>query len=223
VSATLLAIIGHTSFALTALSFYLRDILLLRALAIVSGLVGMVYNYFVPGGPLWLVLFWLAVFISINTVRIVGIFAERRAVSFTDDEAELYETIFRSLSPVEFMKLMRIATWRTADPGFAFTEQGQPLEGLKLLFNGEVAIERDGKEVDRGHDGAMIGEISFIQGGAATATVTAALPCRYIFWPIADLQKLLARNPTLDIAMKHVFSMDLSKKLIGRKGDTDRA
>ena len=41
----------------------LRDMILLRSVAIVSGLVGMVYNYMVPGGPLWLVIFWLGVFI----------------------------------------------------------------------------------------------------------------------------------------------------------------
>ncbi len=58
----------------------------------------------------------------------------------------------------------------------------------------------------------MIGEISFLQGRAANATVSATEPCRYIFWSGEDLQKLLHRNPGMDIAMKHVFSIDLMRK-----------
>ena len=81
---TLLDLVGHTSFLLTALSFYVRDMVLLRILAIGSGVVGVGYNYFLPAGPLWLVIFWLTVFVLINLTRIVGIVFERREVSFTD-------------------------------------------------------------------------------------------------------------------------------------------
>ena len=203
---TLLDLAGHFSFALSALSFALRDMLLLRGLAIASGIVGIGYNYSIPAGPLWLVIFWLGVFVAINGFRIVGIFAERRAVSFSDEEAELHETLFRDFSAVEFMKLMRVGEWRSAPQGHSFAEQGGNIEGLKLLYNGEVAVVRDG---------AMIGEMSFLRGGAATATVTATRPCRYVYWPKDALRKLLARNPSMDIAMKHVLSMDLTRKLAG--------
>ena len=39
-SLTLLDAVGHVSFLLTALSFFVRDMIVLRGLAIVSGLVG---------------------------------------------------------------------------------------------------------------------------------------------------------------------------------------
>jgi CRP-like cAMP-binding protein len=84
---------------------------------------------------------------------------------------------------------------------------------LKLLYNGEVVVERDGAEIVRARDGAMIGEISFIRGGAATATVSAAKPCRYVSWSGDELRKFLQRYPSMDVAMKHVFSVDLMCKL----------
>ena len=209
----LLDVVGHASFLLTAVSFYVRDMLLLRSLAIIAGLVGIGYNYLIPVGPLWLPIFWLSVFISINTVRIVGIVLDRRSIAFNDEEAELLGTVFQNFSPVEFMKLMRIGEWRDAETGEQLAAQGDMLGGLKLLFNGEVVVERDGAEVGRARDGAMIGEISFIQGGAATATVVATKPCRYVAWSGEELQKLLHRNPGMDIAMKHVFSLDMMRKL----------
>ena len=160
-------------------------------------------------------IFWLAVFIAINSFRIVGIIVEHRSIDFSEEELELHETVFQSFSSVEFMKLMRIGEWRVAESGHWFVQQGNTIEGLKLLFNGEVVIERGGKEVGRVRDGSMIGEMSFIQGGAATATVTSTRPCHYIVWPKDKLRQLLKRNPSMDIAMKHVFSMDLTRKLAG--------
>lgn len=208
-----LDLIGHTSFLITALSFALRDMMALRVFAIVSGLIGIAYNYWIPAGPLWLVIFWLSVFIAINVVRIVGIVLERRTVEFTDEEAELRETVFPNFSPVEFKKLIRIGDWEQAGKGEVLAEQGNIIGGLKLLYNGEVIVERDGAEIGRARDGAMIGEISFIQGGPATATVSATKPCRYVAWSGDELRRLLNRNPSMDIAMKHVFSVDLMRKL----------
>ena len=80
---------GHATFALTAFSFYVRDILLLRSLSIVAGLVGVPYYFFVAGGPNWLVIFWLFVFMLINGIRIVHLLIERKRVSFSEAEREL--------------------------------------------------------------------------------------------------------------------------------------
>ena len=217
---TLVEFIGHLAFLLTAISFYLKDILLLRFLAIVSALVGIGYNYFLPVGPLWLPIFWLGVFTAINLWRIVGILTERYSIQFNEDEQELYETIFKDFSPVEYMKLIRIAEWRDAAEGLVFASEGEAVDGLRLLFSGEVSVARDGNEIGRARDGALIGEMSFIQGGDASATVTAAVPCRYVFWPEEALRGLLRRNPNIDVAMKHVFSLDLTRKLTGSNEGT---
>ena len=217
---TLVEFIGHLAFLLTAISFYLKDILLLRFLAIISALVGIGYNYFLPVGPLWLPIFWLGVFTAINLWRIVCILAERYSIQFNEDEHELYETIFKDFSPVEYMKLIRIAEWRDAAEGLVFASEGEAVDGLRLLFSGEVSVARDGNEIGRARDGALIGEMSFIQGGVASATVTAAVPCRYVFWPEEALRGLLRRNPNIDVAMKHVFSLDLTRKLTGSNEGT---
>ena len=217
---TLVECVGHLAILLTAISFYLKDILLLRFLAIVSALVGIGYNYFLPVGPLWLPIFWLGVFTAINLWRIVSILTERNSIRFNEDEQELYETVFKDFSPVEFMKLMRIAEWRDGAEGSVFASEGETVDGLRLLFSGEVSVARGGNEIGRARDGALIGEMSFIQGGNASATVTASVPCRYVFWPEEALRGLLRRNPNIDVAMKHVFSLDLTRKLTGSNEGT---
>ncbi len=47
------------------------------------------------------------------------------------------------------------------------------------------------------------------------ATVTVTRPTRYLEWPKEPLSGLMTRNPTMDVAMKSVFSIDLKRKLAG--------
>ena len=87
----------------------------LRILAIVSSLVwiaAMAANNWITAS-----FFWNGVFIAINTYNIGVLLHENRSVSFTDEEQELYETLFRSFRPGEFLKVIRIAKWRNATPG----------------------------------------------------------------------------------------------------------
>jgi len=210
--------VGHACFGLAALSFFAKDMLLLRALSVLASVVGIAYNYFLPVGPIWLPIIWNIFFISINSHRIIGIFLDRRGIKFNEEELELFETLFKGFSPLEFMKLMRISEWKSVETGYEFSKQNEEIDGLFLLFSGVSCVKKDNKEVSFVRDGAMIGEISFIRGGKATATVLATSDCRVIHWPKKDLQSLLARNPSMDIGMKQVFSMDLTKKLIGDLG-----
>ena len=50
---------------------------------------------------------WNAAFAGINSVHIALLVRERSGVRFSDIERELHETLFRSLAPFEFMKLIR--------------------------------------------------------------------------------------------------------------------
>jgi CRP-like cAMP-binding protein len=210
---TVYEVLGHLSYTLTGLSFFMRDILLLRVLSIGACAVGIVYGYLIPSGPLWLVIFWLILFLVINVGRIIHLMLERRGVSFSEEERELYRTVFHRFAPVDFLKLIRLGAWRSAAPGEHLTRQGEALEDLKLIYNGEVVIERDGAEVARSRDGTLVGEMSYVQGGYATATVRVLRPTRYLSWPRKELRRLLKRNPAMDLAMQTVFSMDLTRKL----------
>ena len=211
-------LLGHFSFTLTALSFFMRDILLLRILAIASLLVGMIYNFRIPEGPLWLVIFWLFVLLSINILRIVIHVIENRSISFSEEEQELFRTIFHHFPPVEFLKFIRLGEWRTAEPETILATQGKEIEDLKLIYNGEVAILHDSNEISRATDGTLIGEMSYIHGGEATATVRVLRATRYISWQKGELRRLLKRTPTMDLCMQGIFNEDLVRKLMEQSG-----
>ncbi len=206
-------IVVHFAFILTALAFITYDILFLRVLAVSSSLVGLAYfGIYLGRTP---ILFWQIVFLGINSWRIVHLLRERRSVSFSEEEQELYQTIFPRFAPVEFMKLMRVGVWKSGGPGTVLATQDEHVEEILIIYNGEVAIEKDGAEVVRLKDGTWIGEMSYLQGGNASATVRVTRTTRYVAWPKDALTTLLKRNPTMDVAMQSVLSADLIQKLGG--------
>ena len=197
-------------------AYLLRDILWLRFLTILSCFAGIVFGYLVKDGPLWTYIGWNIVFTIINVVQIAIIIWERTGIRFTEEEMELHETLFKKFAPFEFMKLMRIAEWRQVEPGEVVTTEGQQLDEVMLIYNGLLAVEVKGEKKAELQDGHFIGEVSFVSGGAATATVRAIEPTRYIAWPRKEIDRLLARNPSMHIAMQGMLTVDLSKKLTRR-------
>ena len=207
---------GHLASVLTMAAYILKDILWLRLLTILSCFAGIAFNYFVPATPLWSVIYWNILFAIINIVQIAIIIKERTGIHFTEEEKELHETLFKNFAPFEFMKLMRIGKWFEAKQGEVLAVEKQTLNAVMLIYNGLVGVETNGKEVAKLKDGNFIGEVSFITGGQATATVRALMPTRYIAWPKEAIKQLLNRNPSMRFAMQAMLSTDLSKKLMHR-------
>lgn len=211
---TSLEVVGHASFAIGAVSYWVRDEIWLRGLLIVSFLAGIVYDALPPVGPLWLVVFWLSVYTAINIFRIITILKEKRGVKLDDVSAELRDVSFPEFTPVEFAKLIRAGEWRTASPGEVLTREGERVDDLMVIQNGNLSVRIGDLEVARLKDGAIVGEMSFISEGPASATVTATELTRYIAWPQAALRALLMRNPSMLSAIRLAFSAELSRKLV---------
>ena len=207
---------GHLASILTMAAYLLKDILWLRFLTILSCFAGIAFNYFVPATPLWTVIYWNILFAIINIVQVAIIIKQRSGVHFTEEEKELHETLFKNFAPFEFMKLMRVGKWLEAKQGEILAMEKQSLSAVMLIYNGLVGVETNGKEVARLKDGNFIGEVSFITGGKATATVRALMPTRYVAWPKEAISQLLNRNPSMRFAMQSMLSTDLSKKLMHR-------
>jgi hypothetical protein len=146
----------HVASVLTLLAYLVKDILWLRALTILACIAGIIFNYFVAAAPLWPVINWNLVFIVINVVQIVLILRERRGVKFTEEEKELYQTLFKNFAPFEFMKLLRLGEWKGAKKGQLLAIEKQRLDNVLLVYNGLLAVEADGQQIAQLTDGNLI-------------------------------------------------------------------
>lgn len=216
---SLTTLAGHLGFALIALSFMVRDLLWLRVIAISGSLAAIAYNYFAPAEPLWLVIGWNAAFAVVNVVQIALSLRERASVKFSEEEKELFETLFQAFSPVEFMKIMRLAHWENRAAGEGLTVEGEAVPNLMLVYNGEVDIAIKGRKVSTLRDGRFVAEMSFISNSKASASATVVKRSRLVCWNCDQLRALLKRNPTLRFNFQAVLTNDLYKKL-QREGAT---
>src|SRR4051794_10834614 len=147
---------AHAASILTAIAYLVKDILWLRVLTTFACFAGIIFNYYVHSTPLWVVIYWNLLFLIINLVQIAIIMKERREVSFSEEEKELYETLFKNFAPFEFMKLLRIGKWSEALKDEVLAIEQKELADLMLIYNGLVKVEAEGETLAELKDGSFI-------------------------------------------------------------------
>ncbi len=202
-------IAGHLAFGLIAFSFLVKDILYLRILSILASLFSVFYNFYIPLEPMWLPIGWNLVFVVVNLYHIAVIIYEKRPVHMDDKNTELYETLFKELTPVEYLKISKVAEWRTFQPGEKIIRQNTPVTDLILIYNGTVDVAVDHKAVAQLKDGQFVGEMSFLTEKPATATCVVRHETECLVWKQPEFKDLLKRNPSLYYTIQGLLSSQL--------------
>tara|TARA_R110002096_G_scaffold313903_1_gene508192 strand:- start:184 stop:597 length:414 start_codon:yes stop_codon:yes gene_type:complete len=127
---------------------------------------------------------------------------------------ELYETMFKNMTPVEFLKITKIADWVHFKSGELITQKGHAVPTLNLIYNGTVDVKVEGKKVAELKDGQFVGEMSFITEKAATATCVVKHDTECLVWKQEQFKDLLTRNPSLYFTIQSLLSTQVSSALV---------
>jgi hypothetical protein len=207
-------IAGHLAFGLIAFSFLVKDIFWLRIVSIVASLFSVFYNWVIPVEPMWIPIGWNFVFVALNLYHIAVIMYEKRPVQMSPKHKELYETMFKNMTPVEFLKITKIADWAHFKSGELITQKGHTVSTLNLIYNGTVDVKVEGKKVAQLKDGQFVGEMSFITEKAATATCVVKHDTECLVWKQEQFKDLLTRNPSLYFTIQSLLSAQVSNNLV---------
>ena len=205
---------GHLAFGLIAFSFLVKDIFWLRILSILASLFSVFYNYTIPTEPMWLAINWNFIFVLVNLYHISIILYEKREIRMDEKNQELYDTLFKEMSPVEYLKISRAAKWESLKPGKRIITQGMPVPDLYLIYNGTVDVLVDNKQIAELKDGEFVGEMSFLTEKVATATCKVKYEAQCLVWKQREFKELLKRNPSLYFTIQSVLSAQVSDKLV---------
>ena len=200
---------GHLAFGLIAFSFLVKDILWLRLVSILASLFSVFYNYTIPIEPMWLAINWNIVFVLVNLYHIAIIIYEKRPVHMNPKDKELYETMFKDLSPVEYLKITKIANWKKFKSNDILIRQEHLVTDLILIYNGTVDVLVGGNKVAQLKDGQFVGEMSFLTEKSATATCVVKHDTECILWKQPEFKDLLKRNPSLYYTIQSLLSNQL--------------
>ena len=202
----------HVANALYLLSYSVKDILWLRLLTVVAGGILLAQLLAAPS-PVQAAIAWNVLFTIINLYRIVLLVLERRPVRFKEDEQRLYQLVFRSLTPREFVKLVAIGAWEETPAALRIVTRGEDLDRIRVVYSGRTEVQIDGRTITSLGEGKFIGEMSFVTGDKPTADVVAVEPTRVLAWQKDRLKTFLADNPDLRAALQLVIGTDLVGKL----------
>jgi hypothetical protein len=186
-------IIGHLAFGLIAFSFLVKDIFWLRIMSIAASLFSIFYNYFIPAEPMMIAIFWNGVFIAVNLYHIA---------------------MFKSMSPVEFLKITKIAKWKKFKKNAKIITQSKPVKDLHLIYNGTVDVVVGIEPVAELKDGQFVGEMSFLTEKPATATCVVKHDTECLVWNQTGFKDLLKRNPSLYFSIQSLLSAQVSDALV---------
>jgi CRP-like cAMP-binding protein len=202
----------HAANVLYLVAFMVRDILWFRLLAVVAAGCLISYFYFRPD-PLMASIYWNLVFTAVNIYWIGRLLSERRPLTLSAAEQRLCELVFRTMTPREMIKLLKVATWESAKAGECFVERGKPLSRLMVIYSGRACAEVDGRNVTELQPGQFIGSISYVTEEMAPANIVAIEPTRYVSWPKSKLTTFMSKNPDLHLALTSTLAVDLTRWL----------
>ncbi|MDO9368787.1 MAG: cyclic nucleotide-binding domain-containing protein [Sphingopyxis sp.] len=149
----------------------------------------------------------------VNIGILARLWLRGKTVRFSAEEEELRRQHFARLASVAARGLIDQGHWISARRGEVLIRENQAAPSLFYLAEGMATIQRDGVEIGKLSDGALIGEATVLDGAHATGTVVLGSNARLWFVPAAALRAYLAANPDLAGALHEGFARALRGKL----------
>jgi hypothetical protein len=204
---------GHISYLIIAISYWLTNIYWLRVTAVVGLCFEIAYFVLVSGGALYTGIGWDAVFIAINLIHLARLTRERMRLRLASDDRDLLRTLFEGLDDAQIGMLLNSASWHHVPVGEQLTVEGAPVPALMLIAAGQVSVEVGNHIIARMGPGCFIGEMAFLTGGTASATVTVTHPTRVMKIEQTRLKTLLVIDSQIAAVLHRLLGADLAQKL----------
>lgn len=123
--------------------------------------------------------------------------------------------IFQGLTRSQLTGIQRLSDEVRYMKGAPIVKQGEPGDSFFVVLEGEAKVSINGKKVATLYPGDFFGEISLLDGGPRTATVTSQTPMALLELSRKRFYKMIDREPA--VALK------IGERLAHRLREIDRA
>jgi CRP-like cAMP-binding protein len=209
ISATLVL---NLAYAVLVSSTMTRRILWLRGALVVAGVMFVVYGIMTDN---WTMVFWNSVTSVLHSWQAVRYVQSRRQLTLSDADEHVRQTYFADVDPFDFHSLWTMGETREYNE-VPLTGEGEEQTKLMLVLDGQALVDMGGKQVGLLHRGDLIGEMSFVSGSTATATVFASGVVLVREWDHDRLHTLDHLNPSAAAALRKRIQENLAEKLLKR-------
>ncbi len=132
----------------------------------------------------------------------------------TDTTAPLLRTVplFQGMTDSAIDAIAGLAEPAHYAAGDTLVRQGEPGQTLIVIVEGRATVDQDGTVVRRLANGDFLGEISLIDGGPRTATVTAETPIEALVIDRAGFDRLMNDHPAVRLGLLMALSERLRQR-----------
>ena len=206
---------GHVSYLIIAISYWLTNIYWLRVTAVVGLCFEVAYFVLISGSTLYTGIAWDLVFIAINLLHLARLTRERLRLRLATESAIAAHHVrragrFADRHAAQQRVLAQGAGRRAAH------DRRRSVPALMMIAAGQVLVAVGDTVVAQIGRGSFIGEMAFLTGGNASATVTATYPTRVMKIEQSRLKTLLVIDHQIAAVLHRLLGADLALKLRAR-------
>ena len=158
-------------------------------------------------------LIWLALLLLACLVMLGRRFWENRTARFSGEEQAMLDRLFTELPRSRARHLIDQGLWLSGKAGDVLTREGETVDHLYYLAEGEARVLSMGSQVGLCRPGDLIGELTVLSGETASATVILNSPARFWCAPADDLKPYVEAHDDIRRAIEHGFATVLKAKL----------
>jgi hypothetical protein len=138
---------------------------------------------------------------------------ENRNVRFSAEEQAMLDRLFTELPRSRARHLIDQGLWLSGKAGDVLTREGETVDHLYYLAEGEARVLSMGSQVGLCRPGDLIGELTVLSGETASATVILNGAARFWCAPADDLRPYVEAHDDIRRAIEHGFATVLKAKL----------
>jgi Cyclic nucleotide-binding domain len=128
-------------------------------------------------------------------------------------EREALRSVFTGLDDVQIARLLVAGRFNDIAKGTMLAEENKPLETLFFICTGHVKVTIAGREVAHLEKGNFVGEIAFLTGKPATATVVAEDSVRALVFERAELNQFFRNEAEVAGLVYQLLGRELAQKI----------
>jgi hypothetical protein len=203
---------GHISYTLIAISYWLTDMFWLRVVAMVGLSMEILYFYF-SGGDLRTGIGWDIIFIAINGYQLYQLVKDRYTLRLPEADRELLRSIMKGLNDFQIARLLSVGDFVDVVPGTVLATEQRDLERLVFICSGTAQVTIGGREIAKLVPGNFVGEVAFLTGKPATATVISETDLRTVSFQTDKLNEFIAGESEVAGLIYQLLGRELAAKM----------
>lgn len=120
---------------------------------------------------------------------------------------------FVNLATRELMNINMIVERVKVTAGEEIVKEGTPCDAIYIIKDGSVSVQKEGRQIVALEKAQTFGEVSFVDKGDRSASVTAREDTVLMKIPSQTFEKLLAREPALAAKIYRSIGALLAQRL----------